>query len=143
MPIQNIPTFNGSDPTQLEDWLVNIETAANPTHESRTKLAWVKLKGLTCTLITEALTSDKCWEEIKDLIHLKLQFGYSYISKSLHGNPTEGHGVSSKREAKRYNLTNNAAMIRILVGGLKNTHTLTSHVYEEGPQTLVDAINEV
>ena len=26
--IQDIPTFNGSDLTQLEDWLVDIETAA-------------------------------------------------------------------------------------------------------------------
>ena len=26
--IQNIPIFNGNDPTQLEDWLVDIETAA-------------------------------------------------------------------------------------------------------------------
>ena len=35
--IQDIPTFNGSDSTQLEDWLVDIETAANLTDESRTK----------------------------------------------------------------------------------------------------------
>ena len=27
--IQDIPTFNGSDSTQLEDWLVDIETTAN------------------------------------------------------------------------------------------------------------------
>ena len=36
--IQDIPTFNGSDSTQLEDWLVDIETTANLTDESRTKL---------------------------------------------------------------------------------------------------------
>ena len=70
--IQDIPTFNGSDSTQLEDWLVDIETAANLTDESRTKLAQAKTKGLTHTLITEALTSGKCWEEIKDLFHLKI-----------------------------------------------------------------------
>ena len=69
--IQDIPTFNGSDSMQLEDWLVDIETTANLTDESRTKLAQAKSKGLTCTLITEALTSYKCWEEIKDLLHLK------------------------------------------------------------------------
>ena len=40
--IQDIPTFNGSDSTQLEDWLVDIETAANLTDESRTKLAQAK-----------------------------------------------------------------------------------------------------
>ena len=27
--MQDIPIFNGNDSTQLEDWLVGIETAAN------------------------------------------------------------------------------------------------------------------
>ena len=66
--IQDIPTFNGSDSTQLEDWLIDIETAADLTDESRTKLAQAKSKGLTYTLIMEALTLDKNWEEIKDLL---------------------------------------------------------------------------
>ena len=54
--IQDIPTFNGSDSTQLEDWLVDIETIANLTDESRTKLAQAKSKGLTHTLIMGAFT---------------------------------------------------------------------------------------
>ena len=29
--IQDIPTFNGSDLAQLEDWLTDIETTANQT----------------------------------------------------------------------------------------------------------------
>ena len=70
--IQDIPTCNGSDSTQLEDWLVDTETAVNLTDESRTKLAQTKSKGLTCTLITEALTSGKCYKEIKDLLCLKI-----------------------------------------------------------------------
>ena len=37
--IQDISTSNGSNSTQLEDWLVDIETAADLTDESRTKLA--------------------------------------------------------------------------------------------------------
>ena len=49
-----------------------METAANFTSESRTKLAQAKSKGLSCTLITEALNLDKCWEEIKDLLYLKI-----------------------------------------------------------------------
>ena len=67
---KDIPTFNGSDSTQLEDSLVDVETTANLTVESRTKLAQAKSKGLTCTLITEALTSGKSWEDIKDLLCL-------------------------------------------------------------------------
>ena len=69
--IQDISTFNGSDSMQLKDWSVDIETA-NLTDESRIKLAQAKSKGLTCTLITEDLASSKCWEEIKDLLHLKI-----------------------------------------------------------------------
>ena len=57
--IQDIPTFSGSNSTQLEDWLVDIETTADLTDESRTKSAQAKSRELTCTLITEALTSGK------------------------------------------------------------------------------------
>ena len=66
--IQDIPIFNGNNSTQLEDWLVDIETTANLSAESRTKLAQGKSKGLTGTLITEALTSGKCWDDIKDIL---------------------------------------------------------------------------
>ena len=48
-----------------------------------------------------------------------------------------------KQEAKRCSFHNNAATIQIFIKGLKNSHTLASHVYKKGPQTLVDAISEV
>ena len=35
--IQGIPIFNGNDSMQLEDWLVDIETAADLSAKSRTK----------------------------------------------------------------------------------------------------------
>ena len=47
---------------------MDIETAADLTAESRTKLAQAYTKGLTCTLITEAITSGKSWDDIKDLL---------------------------------------------------------------------------
>ena len=59
--LQDISIFTGHDATQLEDWLVDIETAADLTAESRTK-------GLTCPLITEAVMTGKCWDDIKDLL---------------------------------------------------------------------------
>ena len=67
--LQDIPTLNGQDSSQLEDWLTDIETASELTGESRTKLAQAKSKG---KLISEALTSQKTWEEIKDSLHLKI-----------------------------------------------------------------------
>ena len=51
---------------------MDIETAAGLTGESRAKLAKAKLRGLTHTLVTEAINSDKPWDEIKDLLWLKL-----------------------------------------------------------------------
>ena len=51
---------------------MDIETAADLTAESRTKLGEGKSKGLTCTLITEAITSGKSWDNIKDLLQLKI-----------------------------------------------------------------------
>ena len=66
--LQDIPVFNGHDTTHLEDWLMDMETAADLTAESRTKLAQAKSKGLTCTLITDAITSGKSWDDIKDIL---------------------------------------------------------------------------
>ena len=57
--LQDIPTLNGQDSSQLEDWLTDIETASELTGESRTKLAQAKSRGLVRTLISEALTSQK------------------------------------------------------------------------------------
>ena len=70
--LQDIPTLNGQDSSQLEDLLTDIEMASELTGESRTKLAQAKSKGLVRTLISEALTSQKTWEEIKDSLHLKI-----------------------------------------------------------------------
>ena len=64
--LQDIPTLNGQDSSQLEDCLIDIETASELTGENRTKIAQAKSKGLVRTLISEALTAQKTWEEIKD-----------------------------------------------------------------------------
>ena len=65
---QDIPTLNGQDSSQFEDWLTDIEMALELTGESRTKIAQAKSKGLVTTLISEALTAQKTWEEIKDYL---------------------------------------------------------------------------
>ena len=64
--LQDIPTLNGQDSSQLEDWLTDIETASELTGQSRTKIAQAKSKGLVRNLISEASTAQKTWEEIKD-----------------------------------------------------------------------------
>ena len=50
----------------------DIETASEFTGESRTKLAQAKSRGLVRMLISDALTSQKTWEEIKDSLLLKI-----------------------------------------------------------------------
>ena len=70
--LQDIPTLNGQDSSQLEDWLTDIETASELTGESRTKLAQAKSNRLVRMLISEALTLQKTWEGIKDSFCLKI-----------------------------------------------------------------------
>ena len=70
--LQDIPILNGQDSSQLEDWLTDIETAAELTNESRTKLAQAKSRELVRTQITEALIVQKSWDEIKDSLCLKI-----------------------------------------------------------------------
>ena len=69
--LQDIMIFNANDSSQL-DWFIDTETASDLTGKSRTKLAQVKSKGLIHTLISEALSSNKTWDEIKDSLHSKL-----------------------------------------------------------------------
>ena len=70
--LQDIPVFNEYDSTKLEDWLMDIETGVDLTFESQAKLAKSKLRELTCTFVTEVINADKTWEEMKDLLWLKL-----------------------------------------------------------------------
>ena len=49
--LQDIPTLNGNDSSQLEDWLTDIEAASELMGESRTKLAQAKSRGLVRMLI--------------------------------------------------------------------------------------------
>ena len=133
-----------------EEWRVDIETTANLTDGSRTKLAQAKSKGLTHTLIAEVLTLGKSWEEIKDLLHLKIGNSDIHASVSCFMDIKQKDKESLaayihrfKREAKMCNFTNRSTTIRIFVKGLKNTHSLAACVYEKGPQTLADVITEV
>ena len=63
--LQDIPTLNGQDSSQLEDWLTDIETASELTGESRTKIAQAKSKGPVRTLISEALTNKRIGRKLK------------------------------------------------------------------------------
>ena len=70
--LQNIPTFNGQESSNIEDRFIDIETTTDILTQSCTCLADAKSHSLTCTLIHEALQAGKCWDEIKGTLRWKL-----------------------------------------------------------------------
>ena len=139
--LQDITVFNEYDSTKLEDWLTDIdtETAADLTHGSEAKLAKAKSRGLTCTLVMEAINSNKYWDKIKDLLWLKLCNAniHTYTLHFMDIQQWEKESLAAyihrfKMEAKRCNFTNDAATIRIVVKGLKNAHSLAMCIYIKG-----------
>ena len=70
--LQHIPTFDGQDSLKLENWFMDIETAADIPTESYMYLAEAKSCGLTHTLICKAIKTEKCLDEIKGILRLKL-----------------------------------------------------------------------
>ena len=142
--------LNGKNSSQLEYWLIDIKTTLDLTGKSRTKLAQAKSKGLIHTLISEALTSNKTWDEIKDSLHLKICNSDIHTSVShfmkiqqKEKQPLAAYIHQFKREANRCKFNNDAATIRIFIKGLRNAHTLATRVYEKGPQSLADVIRKV
>ena len=148
--LQDIAVFNEYDSTELEQWLLDLETAADLTNESWAKLAKAKSRGLTHTLVMKAINSGKSGEEIKDLLTLKLCNAsiHTYTLHFMDIQQQEKESLAAyvhqfKTKAKWCNFTNNAATIIISIKGPKNTHSLAAHIYEKGPQTLTHAIMEV
>ena len=132
--LQDITVLNGNDASNLEDWLKDIETTSDLTGKSRTKLAEAKSKGIIRTLISEALTSNKIWEEIKDSLHLKICSLDIHTSVSCfmdiqqkENEPLAAYIHYFKREVSRCKFDNAAATIRIFIKGLKNAHTFVMY----------------
>ena len=109
----------------MEDWLTDNETASELMGESRTKLAQAKSRGLVTTLILEALTLHKTWEEIKDSpclkicnsdIHTSISHFMDTQQKIKESLAAYVHRV--KLEASRCKFDNDAAAIRIFIKGL-------------------------
>ena len=118
--------------------------------ESRTKLVQAKSRGLVRTLISEALTLHKMWEDIKDSLCLKICNSdiHTSISHFMDIQQKEKESLAAyihcfKWEASRCKFDNDAITIRIYIKGLKNVHTLATKVYEKGRQSLADATREV
>ena len=134
--LQDITVLNGNDSSQLEDWLTDIETASELMGKRKTKLAQAKSRGLVRMLISEALTLNKSWEDIKDSLCLKICNSdiHTSISHFMEIKQKEKESLAAyiycfKREASRCKFDNDAATIRIFIKGLKNAHTLARRGY--------------
>ena len=129
---------------------MDIEAAADLTNKSWAKLAKAKFRGLTCTLVMEAINSDKSWDEIKDLLQHKLCNAniHTYTLCFMEIQQWEKESLAEYvhrfiTEAKRCNFTNDATTIRIFIKVLKNANSLATCIYEKGPQMLTVGILEV
>ena len=114
----------------MEDWLTDIEAVSDLTGKSRTKLAQAKSKGLTRALTSEALTSNKTWEEIKYSLHLKICSSdiHTSVSHFMDIQQKENESLAAyvhhfKKDASRCKFDNDGATIRIFIKGLR-MHTL-------------------
>ena len=72
VPLQDISTFDGQNTSKLEDWLGDIETAADILKQSHACLVEAKLWGLTSNLVCEALQAGESWDNIWNTLHFKL-----------------------------------------------------------------------
>ena len=112
----------------MEDWLLDIETAADLTSENRARFTKAKSQGLIGTLVTEVISSNRSLDEIKDLLRLKLCNAdiHTYTSWFMEIQQHEKESLAAyihefKTAAKRCNFTNDVTTIRIFVNGLKDT----------------------
>ena len=124
--LQDMPILNGQVSSQPEDCLMDIETASELTGESRTKIAQAKSKGLVRTLIAEALTAQKNWEEIKDSLWLKISNTdiHPSISHFMDIQHMDKESLATyvhrfQWEDMRFKFNNDTVTIRIFLKGLK------------------------
>ena len=101
------------------------------------------------TLVTVVISSNKSWDEIKDLLRLKLCNAdiHTYTSWFMEIQQHEKESLAAyihwfKTTAKGCNFTYDVATIRIFIKGLNDVHSLANHIYEKGPQMLNGAISE-
>ena len=129
--LQDIAIFKDHDSEKLEEWLTDLKTAADLTNESWAELVKAKSGGPTCTLVREAINSVKIYTS--HFMNIQ-QWEKESLSAYVH---------QFRIEAKHCNFTNDTAIIRIFIKGLKNAHSLASRIYEKDPHTLMDTITEV
>ncbi len=145
--LSDITIFDGKDAAKLDDWITDIETAADLLNESRSRLAEAKSRGLARTMIREANNARKSWKEIQEILRLKLCNAnvHTYTSNFMEIKQKENESLAAYvhrfyTEASRCNFTNDAALVRIFLKGLKHMKEIAAKVYESDPKTIKEAV---
>ena len=138
--LKDIPTFDCQDSWKLEDWLMDIEIAADILTESHTCLAEAKSHGLSCTLICKATQTGKSWDEIKGILRLKLCNVniHTYTSRFMeiqqkHNETLATYIQHFKTAGNGCDCDNDTAAICIFVKGLRDGPTIAWKNVWEGP----------
>ena len=141
--VQDISTSNGWDSTKLEDWLTHLVSTTDILKESQACLAEAKSCSLVCTLISKVLQAEKCWDNIKEILHLKLCNAniYTYTSHFMEIQWRDSGTLAAyvhqfKTEDKRCSFNISTATICIFIKGLWHAPN-TSENYKKDPQALI------
>ena len=126
---------------------MDIESTTDILTESHRCQAEAKSCGLTCTLICKATQTEKCWDEMKSSLRLKLCNANIHTCTSRFkeiqqkDNETVGAYVHHlKTVAKWCAFENDTVAIYIFVKGLRDAPTIASKIYEKDLQTLAEVI---
>ena len=148
--LQDIYTFDGEDSSKLKEWFMDIETAADILTERCTHLAEAKSCGLTCMLIHEATQTDKCLDEIKGILRLKLcnANDHTYTSCFLEIQQKDNETLAAyihhfKTAVKQCTFDSDTVAMYIFVKGLWDAHTTAAKIYKKDPQSLAEVLRLV
>ena len=130
--------FDGWDTSKLEDWLSDIGTAADILSEGCVCLAKAKSWGLTHDLVCEALQAGKSWDDIWDILYLKLCkanihiYTYHFMEIQEKENETiAAYRHHFKMEAERCDFNNDTYTIHIFIKGLTDAHNVAEKLYKK------------
>ena len=138
--LHDIPTFHGGDTTKLKDWHSDIEMAADILKESQACLTEATSCSLTHTLFHEKLQAWKCWDDIRDILHLNLcntnihTYTLCFMGIQQRDNEMLAAYVHQfKIEVMRCDFNSDTATICIFVKGLQDTLNSAAKIYEKKP----------
>ena len=128
---------------------MDLETIADILTESHKHLAETKSCGLTCTLISQALQTEKCWDELKGIHWLKFCNAniHTHISCFMEIQQKDNKTLTTfvhhfKATAKWCAFENNTVAIHIFVKAFQDAHIITAKIYEMDPQTFSEVIRK-